>query len=162
MKIRMDGFWVTWGCYFYCINQRISYQKSSTTWRYFINIYREEKLVYRHLSKTCLILRDDLENFFFFFYFLPGLFWWSNKDVCLLVWKMVIFSRILLGIPRLGVTHLFSVPLYHKGSSKTREDILSFWCCFLLHTNLHFCSKLPFEFCISSVPVMSSVKYPVL
>lgn len=73
-----------------------STDKVPGTWRNSINIYRKKKLVYRHLSKTCLILGEDLSSFFDF---LPGLFWWSNKDVSLLVGKIVIFfNEIHLGI----------------------------------------------------------------
>lgn len=155
MKIRMDGVWVTWGWYLYFLNL-FPNGRVPGTWRNSINIYIGKNwstdILVKPVSYWGMALRT------FFFYFLPGLFWWSNKDVCLLVWKIKIFSGILLHIPKLGVTHLFSLPLYHNGSSKTREDILSFWCCFLLHTNLYLRLKLQFEFDVSSMCVMSSVK----
>ena len=126
-----------------CINMSPPTDKVLGTCRNPINIYRKKKLVYRHLSKTCLIVGEDWYNFLDF---LPSLFWWSNKDICLLVYRIVcvcvcvcvrVSNGIHLGILVLRITNLVPLLLYHHDPSKTREDILNFWFCFLLHTNLY-------------------------
>ena len=69
-----------------CVNMSPPTDKVPGTCRNSINIYRKKKLVYRHLSKTCLLVGEDLYSFLDF---LPSLLWWSNKDVCLLVCRIV-------------------------------------------------------------------------
>ena len=142
-----------------CVNMSPPTDKVPGTCRNSINIYRKKKLVYRHLSKTCLIVGEDLYSFLDF---LPSLFWWSNKDVCLLVCRIFFFfSEIHLGILVLRITNFFPLPLYHHDPTKTREDILNFWFCFLLHTNLYVHPNFSLNF-VSSIHVISYIKYHML